>query len=65
MSYLALAAGDWAAVTVIILIMGCVLGGVVKFYQAIQILRRGKPELDPELAREQELEFQRDKYEES
>ena len=65
MSYLALAAGDWAAVTVIILILGCVLGGVVKFYQAIQILRKGKPELDSELELEDELEFQRDKYEEN
>lgn len=65
MSYLALTAGDWAAVTVIILILGGVLGGMVKFYQAIRILRRGKPELDPEFEREDALEFQRDKDEES
>ena len=55
---LALQGGEWAAATILIIIVGCVIGGMVKFYQAIQVLRRGRPEIDPEVALEQEREFQ-------
>jgi len=58
MNTLALQSGDWAVITIAILVLGCVLGGMVKFYQAIQVLRRGRPEIDEELARQQEQEFQ-------
>ncbi|MFT6241002.1 MAG: hypothetical protein ACJAQT_003095, partial [Akkermansiaceae bacterium] len=43
MNYLAFQSGDWAVITIAIIVFGCVIGGMVKFYQAIQILRRGKP----------------------
>ncbi len=58
--FLALQSGDWAALTIIIIILASVIGGIVKFYQAIKILKKGKPEIDPELAREQEREIQDD-----
>jgi len=58
MRLLAFQAGDWALVTVAIIVIGCVLGGMVKFWQALAILRRGRPEIDEDLAAEQEEEFQ-------
>ncbi len=58
MNYLALQSGDWAVITVLIIIFGSVIGGMVKFYQALQVLRKGKPEVDPKVALEQEEEFQ-------
>lgn len=57
MTILALQAGDWAAITIIIIIFGCVLGGMVKFFRAIRVLRKGRPKIDPEIASEQEQEF--------
>jgi hypothetical protein len=54
---LALHTGDWAGITIAIIIVGCVIGGMVKFSRALGVLRRGKPEIDPELALEQEQEF--------
>lgn len=54
MSLLALQSGDWAFITVLVIILGSVIGGMVKFYQALKVLRRGKPEVDPDLAVEQE-----------
>ena len=58
MNTLALQSGDWAVITIAIIVFGCVIGGMVRFYQAIQILRKGRPEIDPEVALEQEQEFQ-------
>jgi len=60
MNILALQSGDWAVVTIGIIVIGSVIGGMVKFYQAIQILRKGRPEIDEKLAQEQEQEFQND-----
>ncbi len=54
---LALHAGDWAGITVAIIIVGCVIGGMVKFSRAIGVLRKGKPAIDPELALQQEQEL--------
>jgi len=54
---LSLQAGDWAAITILIIVVGSVLGGMVKFYQAIRVLRKGRPEIEPELAQQQEQEF--------
>jgi hypothetical protein len=56
MTILALQSGDWASVTVAIIIVGCVIGGMVKFSRAIGVLRKGKPEIDAELAQEQEFQ---------
>ena len=58
MNTLALQPGDWGVITIAIIVLGCVIGGMVKFYQAIQILRKGRPEIDPDVALEQEQEFQ-------
>lgn len=55
---LALQAGDWALVTVAIIVIGSVIGGMVKFWQALVILKKGAPPVDPELATEQERQFQ-------
>lgn len=55
---LALQSGDWAVITIAIIVFGCVIGGMVKFYQAIQVLMRGKPQIDSEVALEQEQELQ-------
>lgn len=60
MIHLALQSGDWAVISIAVIIFGSVIAGMVKFYQAIQILRRGRPEPDPEIALEQEREFQND-----
>ncbi|MFT6242289.1 MAG: hypothetical protein ACJAQT_004392 [Akkermansiaceae bacterium] len=57
MTILAFQSGDWAVITIAIIVFGCVIGGMVKFYQAIQILRRGKPKIDREVALEQEQEL--------
>jgi|TARA_B110000881_G_scaffold220987_1_gene248327 hypothetical protein len=53
---LALHAGNWASITVAIIIVGCVIGGMLKFSRAIGVLRKGKPEIDAELAQEQEFQ---------
>ena len=55
---MALQAGDWAALTVAIIIGGSVIAGMVKFYQALAVLKKGRPEIDEDLAREQEEKFQ-------
>lgn len=55
---LAFHAGDWAAVTIMIIIVVGVIAGMVKFYQAIVLLRKGPPAIDPELAKKQEQEFE-------
>ncbi len=57
---IALQAGDWGLVTVAVIVIGCVIGGMVKFVRAVGVLRRGRPEIDEELAAEQEREFQQD-----
>ncbi|MCX8238526.1 MAG: hypothetical protein OSB05_06880 [Akkermansiaceae bacterium] len=56
MTILALQSGDWASVTVAIIIVGCVIGGMVKFSRALRVLKRGRPEIDAELAEEQEFQ---------
>ncbi len=58
MRLLALQSGDWAVITILIIIFACVIGGMVKFYQAIKVLRKGRPEIDQELALKQEQEIQ-------
>jgi membrane protein YqaA with SNARE-associated domain len=55
---LAFQAGDWAILTVAVIVIASVLGGMVKFWQAIKVLRKGPPSIDPELAAEQEQQFQ-------
>ena len=55
---LALQAGDWGLITVAIIVIGCALGGMVKFWQALKVLRKGPPSIDPDLAAEQEREIQ-------
>jgi len=50
--------GDFAAVAIIVVIIGCVIGGMVKFFKAIKVLKKGPPEGDPKIAAEQEQEFQ-------
>ena len=37
MSLLAFQSGDWAIITIAILILGSVIGGMVKFVQAIRL----------------------------
>lgn len=55
---LALEAGDWALITVAVIVIGSVVGGIVKFWQALKVLKKGPPSIDSELAAEQEREFQ-------
>ena len=55
---LALQAGDWGLITVAIIVIGSVLGGMVKFWKALKVLKKGPPSIDPELAAEQERDFQ-------
>lgn len=50
--------GDFAAVAIVVLIFGCAIGGMVKFFQAVKVLRKGQPEIDAAVAAEQEQEFQ-------
>ena len=50
--------GDFAAVAIIVVIIGCVIGGMVKFFKAIKVLKKGPPKGDPEIAAEQEQKFQ-------
>lgn len=56
MNILALQSGDWAILTIAILIIGSVIGGMVKFVQAIKILRKGPPQIDQEVLLEQQRE---------
>lgn len=58
MNTLALQSGDWAVITIAIIVIGSVIGGMVKFYRAIQLLRKGRPEIDQAVLAEQEQEFQ-------
>ncbi|MDB4370403.1 hypothetical protein N9294_02660 [bacterium] len=51
-------AGDWAAVTIMIIILVGAIAGMVKFIQCIVVLKKGPPAVDPELAKKQEQEFQ-------
>jgi hypothetical protein len=55
---LAFQAGDWGLITVAVIVIGCVLGGMVKFWQALKVLKKGPPAIDPELAAEQQREYQ-------
>ena len=50
--------GDFAAVAIIVVIIGCVIGGMVKFFKAFKVLKKGPPVGDPKVAAEQEQEFQ-------
>ena len=52
-----LTSGDYVVVTIAILILAGVIGGMVKFVKAIAILRRGRPEIDQELLEEHEREL--------
>lgn len=54
---LAFHVGDFAAVAIIVVIIGCTIGGMVKFFKAIKVLKKGPPKGDPEIAAEQEKEF--------
>lgn len=58
MTFLTIHAGDIAAVAIVVIIIGCTIGGMVKFFRAVKVLRKGQPKIDPELATEQEQEFQ-------
>ena len=58
MNFLALQSGDWAIITIAILIFGSVIGGMVKFVQAIKILRKGPPKIDEEVLLEQQREYE-------
>jgi len=51
---------DWLLAIGLTLFVLCALAGMVKFVQAITVLRRGRPEIDQELLREQEQETQND-----
>ncbi len=58
MKILALQSGDWAIICIAILVLGSVIGGMVKFVQAIRILRKGPPEIDQEILLEQQREYE-------
>jgi len=58
MNLLALQSGDWAIITIAILILSSVIGGVVKFVQAIKILRKGPPQIDEEVLLEQQHKYE-------
>ena len=58
MNFLALQSGDWAIITIAILIIGSVIGGMVKFVKAIKILRKGPPKIDEEVLLEQQREYE-------
>ena len=58
MNLLALQSGDWAIITIAILILGSVIGGMIKFVQAIKILRKGPPKIDEEVLLEQQCEYE-------
>lgn len=58
MNLLALQSGDWAIITIAILILGSVIGGMVKFVQAIKILRKGPPQIDQDVLLEQQREYE-------
>ena len=58
MNILALQPGDWAVITILIIILGSVIGGMVKFVQAIKILRKGPPQIDEEVLLEQQREYE-------
>ncbi len=49
---------EWLLAIGLTLFVLCAFAGMVKFAQAIKILRRGKPEIDQELLRQQEQENQ-------
>ncbi|YCM42184.1 hypothetical protein V2O64_12810 [Verrucomicrobiaceae bacterium 227] len=51
---------DWLLAIGLTLFVLCALAGMVKFVQALGVLRRGRPEIDQELLLEQEQEFQND-----
>lgn len=56
MNLLALHSSDWVVITILIVIIGSVIGGMVKFVQAIKILRKGPPQIDEEVLLEQQRE---------
>ena len=58
MIIIALQSGDWAIITIAILILVSVIGGMVKFVQAIKILRKGPPKIDEEVLLEQQREYE-------
>lgn len=49
---------DWLLAIGLTFFVLCSLAGMVKFVQAIRILKRGRPVIDPAVALEQEREFQ-------
>ena len=51
---------DWLLAIGLTLFVLCAFAGMVKFVQALAVLRRGRPEIDHELQREQEQEFEND-----
>ena len=54
---ISLTSGDYVFITIGILVLAGVIGGMVKFVKAIAILRRGRPEIDQELLEEHEREL--------
>ncbi|MGC6463987.1 MAG: hypothetical protein ACON5N_00185 [Akkermansiaceae bacterium] len=51
---------EWLLAIGLTLFVLCAFAGMVKFAQAIRILKRGRPEVDQELLRQQEQESQND-----
>jgi len=49
---------DWLIAIGLTVFVLCSLAGMVKFVQALGVLRRGQPEIDEELKQEQEDNFQ-------
>lgn len=49
---------DWLLAIGLTLFILCSLAGMVKFVQAVRIMKRGRPTVDPALALEQEREYQ-------
>ncbi|MGC6564847.1 MAG: hypothetical protein ACON38_04455 [Akkermansiaceae bacterium] len=47
---------EWLLAIGLTLFVLCAFAGMVKFAQAIRILKRGRPEVDQELLRQQEFQ---------
>ena len=58
MNILALHSSDWIVITILVVIFASVIGGMVKFVQAIIILRKGPPQIDEEVLLEQQREYE-------
>ena len=58
MNLLALHSSDWIVITILVVIFASIIGGMVKFVQAIKILRKGPPQIDEEVLLEQQREYE-------